>query len=82
MTLAQIIEELKALAAAQAQFSQADIDQAVANQKAEDQIAMDDLKAQVAAMPGQIHDAVVQEDARVAQAIKPLVDQLAALFAP
>lgn len=76
--LAQVQAQLVALQAAQATFSQADIDAAV--KAAVDPLTAQlvALNAQVAAMPDQIHQAVVAEDALVAQRVKPAIDQLAA----
>lgn len=77
MTLAEVIAELQAIQASQAQFTQADIDAAV--KAAIDPLAaqMVDLQAQVAAMPDQVHQAVLAEDAMVAQKVKPVLDQMA-----
>ena len=83
MTLAQILDlvsqlqaAVTALQAAQATFTQADIDAAV-------KAAVDPINAQVAALqasvagvPDQIHAAVVAEDVALAAKIKPLIDQL------
>lgn len=76
--LAQVQAQLVALQASQATFSQADIDAAV--KAAVDPLTAQlvALNAQVAAMPDQIHQAVVAEDALVAQRVKPAIDQLAA----
>lgn len=87
MTLQQILDlvaqlqaSLVALQAAQATFSQADLDAAVAAAVGplNDQVAA--MQAQIAGIPDQIHAAVVQEDADLAAKIKPLIDQLNAVF--
>lgn len=79
MTLAEIIAELQALQAAQATFTQADIDAAVvtAVTPLNDQIVA--LTAQVTAFPDQVHAAVLAEDASLAAKLKPILDELAAL---
>lgn len=83
MTLAEVIAELQSIQASQAQFTQADMDSAVAAAVAPLSAQMADLQAQVVAMPDQIHQAVLAEDAMVAQKVKPIIDQLiAAIAAP
>lgn len=82
MTLADVIAELQAIQASQAQFTQADVDAAV--KAAVDPLAaqMAALQAQVMAIPDQVHAAVVAEDVLVAAKIKPIVDQLVAALIP
>lgn len=79
--LAQVQAQLVALQAAQATFTQADIDAAVAAAVSplNDQVAA--LQASVAAFPGQVHDAVLAEDVAVAAKVKPILDQLVAALA-
>lgn len=74
--IAQLQSSVAALQAAQATFSQADIDAAVAAavQPLNDQVAA--MQAQIAGIPDQIHQAVMDEDAALAAKIKPLIDQL------
>lgn len=69
--LAQVQTQLVALQAAQATFTQADVDAAV-------KAAVDPLNAQLATLPDQVHAAVVAEDAVIAAKVKPTVDALVA----
>lgn len=86
-TLLDVIAELQAIQASQAQFTQSDVDAAVlaAVTPLNTQVAalaqqVVDLNAQVLALPGQIHDAVLAEDVALAAKIKPVIDELAALL--
>lgn len=81
MTLQEIIDQLVAFQASQAQFTQADVDAAVAAAVAPVNEQVLALQAQAAQVPDQIHAAILAEDANLAQKIKPLIDQIAAAFA-
>lgn len=88
-TLADVIAELQAIQASQAQFTQADIDAAVATAVTplNSQVTVltqevTDLQAQVLALPGQIHDAVLAEDVALAAKVKPIIDELTLLLTP
>lgn len=83
MSLSEIIAKLQeqlvalqALADSQTQYSQADLDMAVADAVAPLNQQIVALQAQVGALPQAIHDAVVAEDVALAAKVKPLVDQL------
>lgn len=80
--VAQLQDAVNQLKDSQAQFSQSDVDAAVAAavQPLNDQVLA--LQAQAAQVPDQIHAAVLAEDAVVAQKIKPLIDQINAVFSP
>lgn len=72
------ITALQAILANQTQFTQSDIDAAVAAAVAPLNAQIVDLTAQVAAMPGTIHQAVLAEDQKLAAQIKPILDALTA----
>lgn len=79
-TLADVIAELQAIQASQAQFTQADIDSAVAAAVQPLNVQIVALTAQVTAIPDQVHAAVLAEDVVLAGKVKPFLDQIAALL--
>lgn len=88
MTLQEIIglvtdlqAQLVALQASTTQFTQADLDKAVSDAVAPLNAQVSDLQAQVGAIPDQVHQAVVAEDAALAGKVKPLLDQLSQAIA-
>lgn len=76
MNLADIIAALQALQASQPQFSQADVDAAVQAAVAPLNEQVASLQAQVVAIPEQLHQAALAEDAMLAEKLKVLIDQL------
>lgn len=80
--LAQVQAQLVALQASQSTFTQADIDAAVKAAVDPLTLQLTDLQTQVAALPDQVHAAVLAEDAVLAAKVKTAVDQLVAALLP
>lgn len=78
--LVDLQAKLAAIQAAQATFTQADVDAAVKAAVDPINAQVTALQGQIAGVPDQIHAAVVAEDVALAAKIKPLVDQINAAF--
>lgn len=57
-------------------ISQADLDKAVVDQKAMDQVVIDGLQAELDKKPADIMAAIQAEDAKLAEMLKPVLDAL------